>query len=251
MKTLLTLFLFLTLFAEGQDDLEYRPIPGWDQLTSKQQLEQLRFTTSAYRNQALQMILEEANKVAKELHLLEKLPITKTNLTAISIATPRYCQMYGALGNISTTNYTYYVSVDNKLSSVVRTHGDNELLQLLEKYRWPMWRVQTNAAYQLATQFLAQASVDVAKLNQNCKCVVYYPDEDGKFFTPNYSVVWTKGEVTGNHAKVEIFMPKKLLRDLSVNRSEYILRKPLEITNLVYLLSQTNAVAGTDAPASQ
>jgi len=38
---------------------------------------------------------------------------------------------------------------------------------------------------------------------------------------------------------------------MHVNKSEYILRKPLEIPNLDLLLSQTNAPAETNVPAKQ
>jgi hypothetical protein len=121
----------------------------------------------------------------------------------------------------------------------------------MQKYHKPMWQVNTNAAYQLATQFLASISMDVEGLNRDCQRTVYIcqPDEQNKYFVPNYYVVWSKKEIVGCVAKVEIFMPTKTLRDLTVNQGKYILRPPLEITNLDFLLSQTNAPATTNAPA--
>jgi hypothetical protein len=107
----------------------------------------------------------------------------------------------------------------------------------------PMWQINTNAAYQLATQLLASVSMDVDGLNRDCHCTVFVcqPDDQNKYFVPNYSVVWSKNESMGCMAKVEVFMPTKTLRDLMVKQSKYILRKPLEITNIDFLLSKTNA----------
>jgi hypothetical protein len=42
-------------------------------------------------------------------------------------------------------------------------------------------------------------------------------------------------------AIIELFEPTKTLCQMRVKESKYILRKPLEITNLDFLLSQTNA----------
>jgi hypothetical protein len=248
---LFCLILSLELYATAQVNLGYKPIPGWDQLTSKQRLEQLRFTTTAYRQEAFERILSEANCVAKALDLPESFPITKNDVEAFFISPPRYDQMYSQLGNITTRNYIYFVSVDNKFCEVIRTHYDDELQRLMQKYHKPIWQVNTNAAYQLATQFLASVSMDVDGLNRDCQRTVFIcqPDDQNKYFVPNYSVVWSKKEIIGCVAKVEIFIPTKTLRDLTVNQGKYILRKPLEITNLDFLLSQTNAPSGTNAPA--
>ena len=236
--------------ANGQDGIEYKPIKGWDGLTSEQQLQKLQFTTQAYRRQVFQLVLGEANKAASELKLKEHEPIKESDIVAAFASTPCFWQMYGALGNISTTNYTYYVSQNSKLSSVVRTHHDDELVEIIKKYRWPLWKVDTNAAYQLATQLLAKAHIDVKKLNRDCRCDITYPAFEQRYFTPNYTVFWTKDEATGCHAQVEVFMPTKTLRDLSINRSEYILTPPLVVSNLDFLLSQTNTVSSTNAPSS-
>jgi hypothetical protein len=249
-KILLIFLGFMSSSVFAQDGIEYKPIKGWDLLTSEQQLEKMRFTTPTYRRQVLQLVLGEANKAASELSLEESTPINQGDISAMFVSTPCFWQMYGALGNISTTNYTYFVSQNSKLSSIVRTHHDDELVQLVKKHHWPMWKVDTNAAYQLAVELLTKVHVDVAKLNRNCRCEIYYPHFERKYFTPNYSVVWTQGESSGCHAQVEVFMPTKTLRDLSVNRSEYILRPPLGVTNLDYLLSQTNTAVGTNAPGS-
>jgi len=103
-----------------------------------------------------------------------------------------------------------------------------------------------------ATQFLAAASMDVKALNRDCKLTIraFTPEgEHGSHFVPVYWVSW--GKDGKPIASVELFEPTKTIRQMHVNKSEYILRKPLEIPNLDLLLSQTNAPAETNVPAKQ
>jgi hypothetical protein len=155
---------------------------------------------------------------------------------------PRAAQGMKSIGNISTSNYTYYVSVDNKLSWLTRTHLKDEDDQLREQYLWPISQMNTNAAYQLATQWLAAASMDVKALNRDCRLSIraVTPDgEQGSHFVPVYFVSWGGGNGKPV-ASVELFEPTKTLRQLRVYKSEYILRTPLQITNPEFS-SQTNA----------
>jgi hypothetical protein len=64
---------------------------------------------------------------------------------------------------------------------------------------------------------------------------------NGKHFVPLYWVYWSerqKGERGG--ASVELCLATKTLLQMHVNKSDYILRQPLQIENLDFLLSQTN-----------
>ncbi len=112
--------------------------------------------------------------------------------------------------------------------------------------------MDTNAAYQSATQFLNAASMDVKALNRDCSLTIraFTPEgEQSAHFVPVYWVSWSKdGEPV---ASVELFEPTKTIRQMHVNRSEYILRQPLQITNLDFLLSQTNNLATTNSPANR
>ncbi len=56
---------------------------------SEQQRKNLFYTTSAYRLEALKLVLEEANKLARELNLAENLPIVQSNLVESYISPPR------------------------------------------------------------------------------------------------------------------------------------------------------------------
>jgi hypothetical protein len=210
-----------------------------------------KFTTKAYQDAAFKLVLEEANKAAVELNLPETLPITVTNLTEI------YISRYGRsrigikpIGNISTKDYCYCVSLDHKLSFVVGTHQDQDALKWIAKYEWPLSRIDTKTPYQLATQWLASLSMDVASLNRDCEVHVvpdpYWnnPKFRGRTFVPIYEVYWlspkNKAEHFGDIASVKLFLPTKTLVSLRVEDPKYILRPPIMFTNLAELLSDTN-----------
>jgi len=181
----------------------------------------------------------EANKAARELKLQETLPITRSNVVDVYISKPRMAQATGGIGSISTSNYTYSVSIGGKLSFVYIWRFDSDRLELEKNYQWPLSLIDTNAAFRLATQWLAAASMDVARLNRDCVISVWprITDRPG-YFVPVYRVAWAKQEEPV--ANVELFLPTKTLRDLRVNRLEYILRSGIEFTNLEELLSETN-----------
>lgn len=189
--------------------------------------------------------------MASELNLSETLPIMQTNLLAAYISPPRMAQGSKVIGNVTTSNYVYAPFFGSRFS-LVRTHLQDEYSQLQKQYLWPMSRMDTNAAYQSATQFLNAASMDVKALNRDCSLTIraFTPEgEQSAHFVPVYWVSWSKdGEPV---ASVELFEPTKTIRQMHVNRSEYILRQPLQITNLDFLLSQTNNLATTNSPANR
>jgi len=248
MRILICLFLTFVLCAHAQDNLNSTSKTNLSKLTSKQRFQQLVFTTPAYRNEALRLVIQEANNVAEELSLPEQLPIVKTNLIAAYIPSPRMAQrLGGALGNITTSNYTYYVSVGNKFSFLEQNNLEQGYDKLRSQYLWPVSRMNTNEAYQLATQWLAAASMDVKAITRDCDAHIdaFTPEgKNGKHFVPVYWVYWTSREAQarGTVAEVEFVEPNKTIRKLRVNRPEYILRPSLQITNLDYLLSQTNSL---------
>lgn len=228
------------------------------------------FTTPAYNNEALRLVIQEANRVAEELQLPGELPITKSNILQCFItpyAMVRHAD--GAIGNITTSNYTYCVSVDGKFSFLERCHHDGERAQWVSEYSQPVsyldpktgqqvfetntafQLLDTNAAYQLATQWLADVSMDVKGLNRDYTRYIHptliWGQRGELRFLPLYNVYWTKGpDGYGSQAFVELFLPTKTLVQLRVIDSKYILRKPLKFKNLDSLLSQTNASFQTE-----
>lgn len=210
-----------------------------------------KFTTKAYQKEAFKLVLQEANKAARELRLPEKLPITATDLFEVHISTYGFSRISTKpIGNVSTKDYCYYASIDHKLSYIEGTHQDQDGFRWRRQYKWPLSRIDTNTAYQSATQWLAAVHMDVAGLNRDCEVHVV-PDTDWnnpafheKTFVPIYEVYWLsrldKRAGYDGKALVRLFLPTKTLMTLRVEDPKYILRPPIVFTNLYDLLSDTN-----------
>lgn len=240
------MLLGMVLCVCAQNDAALQPGIG-PRMNARERLQRLTLVTPAYRKEALRLLIEEVNRVAKELQLPEKLPITESNLTASYLSPPNMAGRVPGFGNLSTSNYVYFVTVGNKFSFLERTHLAEEQEQLEKQFLWPISRMDTNAAYQVATQLLVAASIDVKALNRDCSAHILplIPDgEGGNRFVPIYTVYWMKRDQVGSIAEVEFVEPTKTILQMRVMKSEYILRKPLVITNLDFLLSQTNTPAG-------
>lgn len=193
------------------------------------------FTTELYQKAAFGLVLQEANKVAQELKLPEKLPITEADLTEVFISPFEYAYEEKSIGSVATKSYIYYISQGNKLSYLEGTHQNEDCRTFQSKYTLPISQVNTNEAYQLATQWLAAASMDVKTLNHDYPVIVevehdYIQSPPGKF-VPVYDVYWPKGKQNGSVASVRLFTPTKTLLQLRVEDPKYILRQPLVFTN--------------------
>jgi hypothetical protein len=215
------------------------------------------FTTPQYERAAAQLLLQEANGAAEQLRLPDEvLPITKSNVTELHVAPFGYSYIYKTIGVIGTSNYVYLVSKGDKLSGLGVAGYDQACLSL-EKISLSLEQMDTNAAYELATQWLTSVSMDVNGLNRDCKAhVAVSPYWNGlsrigqvpkKNFVPIYSVWWTSprndAEGYGDVAYVELFLPAKKLLQLSIDDPKYILRKPLVFTNLDSLFPGTGQVS--------
>jgi hypothetical protein len=244
LSVILTILSFVTS-VDGQSNANFRPVPHWMGGTSPQQGRFFFSGSPAYREEVSRLLLQEANRVARELNLPEKMPISGTNVIKVTIYPPRLAKNVQGIGNVVTSNYTYFVSVGYKFSALTRTHLQQEDNQLKSKYILPISQMDTNAAYQLATQFLSAASMDFAALNRDCKVhiSVAMAGQDEDHFVPLYFISWVEKGKEGrldNAASVELFLPTKSLRQLHVNKSEYILCRPLRITNPDFLSLPTN-----------
>jgi hypothetical protein len=220
----------------------------------------IMFTTPAYRDEAFRLVLQEANRVAKELSLPEKLPIEPSDLRDVYVSPFGFAYVEKKIGNVETANFSYAVSIDNKLSYLERTHLEQQCKNYQRQYIWPVGRVDTNLPYQLATQWLAAASMDVKGLSHDLHLIVKPDDEYIRLprgvFSPVYYVAWCKKwvPIPGVQfsqpsewepvALVRVFTPTRTLLQIRVEDGKYILREPLVITNLASLLSTTNSVAG-------
>jgi hypothetical protein len=215
----------------AEEEAVLRRLPDW------------RFTTKAYQEEALRMLLEEANSAARELGLKENLPILKNDLIEVHIGSPARI----ALGTISTTNYAYVAGVGRAFSSLVLRDRIGTFERARAKYTWPISRMDTNHAFQVATQLLASVRIDVAALNRECSIGVgasILEETDGRSFVPIYWVAWGKSGRTP--ASIEFLEPERSVRQIHIYEPRYILRKPAIIPNLAELLGQTNAPIHTN-----
>ena len=202
------------------------------------------FTTAAYRREALKQFLTEANSVASQLGLPENLPIMETNLIHAFISPFGYAYMNGHTGNITTSNYWYGFERGSKFNELTRADYENLGKWYVRKYSIPANLVDTNAAFQLATQWLANISVDVAGLDRDCLAKseispewIHFRKKAG--ITPIYVVSWMAKQRSIFHpgyiASVELFLPTKTLMALRITDEKYLLRKPLVRQNLELL----------------
>ena len=200
-----------------------RSLPDW------------KFTTKAYQEEALRLMLEEVNRVAPQLPLHEQLPITRTNLTGYHVGPPGLVR----LGWVSTTNYEYVF--DRQFCCLLRRDMLARFYEAKAQYSWPLSRMDTNKAFQVATQLMTAVSMDVAGLNRDCAVEITEPEREGflrKHFFPHYWVNWRKsGKAV---AYIEFIEPTKSILQLDVCDPTYVLRAPLRIPNLAVLLAQTN-----------
>jgi hypothetical protein len=198
------------------------------------------FTTGLYQKAALKLVLHEANSVAEELNLTNDIPVTESNLVEFHISPFGFAYAFRRIGFVATRNYSYYVSLGDKFSFLEGTHQLENCQRYLAGYTWPVSRIDTNAAYQLATQCLSAVHMDVKALNRDCHVATsvdtsYVQAPPGKF-VPIYWIAWIpkNGEST-SAAEVRLFLPTKTLLQLRVEDPKYILRHPLAFTNLAAL----------------
>ena len=208
----------------------------------------LFLTTEAYTKEARRLLLEEATQVATELSLPEELPLVE-DVVKFSIAPFGMAYIEKSVGSVESRHYHYMAHKGWRFSELLIANWSTVCANYVRNYRWQSDRLDTNAAYNLATQWLAAVSMDVAGLNRDCVMHAAPTTHWNRFrwntpftnatFTPIYSVYWIPRQSTNNQvaATVELFAPDKTLLDLRVVDPKYILRTPLQFTNLDELLA--------------
>lgn len=201
------------------------------------------FTTHAYQDEAFRLMNQEATRAAQALHLEEDLPLTSSNAGG-RISPFGMFFVQGMLGYVATTNYAYRFFKGGQLDHV-------EIGQLgeVQNYCWhqfvPENQLDTNAAYQLATQWLSAFSVDVKGLNRDCQLTLKSDPVFNKIgsgnapiqrvFSPVYDIWWKSTNNWEPAASVELYLPDKLLMLMGVDDPKYNRRPPLVFTNLAAL----------------
>jgi hypothetical protein len=216
---------------------------------------QLVATTEAYRDAALEVLLQDVNQMAGELELPERLPIRPSELLETRINTPFWADSAGAFGSVRTSNYYYFASVGNRLSWVDPDFGPDEIRRpaymeaLRKQYLLPKAQMDKNAAYGMATQWLAKAGMDVQGLERDAQQVDISAWEIGAKFVPLYLVRWRRLAVYrgddsppqfASLASIQFLMPERRVLQMRVNQPKYIKRKPLIVPERDRLLQQTD-----------
>ena len=203
---------------------------------------------SAYRSAALSSMAQEASWFAKQLKLSISLPLKAQEIDQnYYIRPPRT----GFGGVCRTTNYLFRFST--RLDEIINREKHEERFDL-----YPIWAktpslIDTNGAYQLATQWLETISVDVLALQKKYPLSFYqwfywgreagvpdvewnqHPPTTNMMMMPIYDVYW--GERGTPAVKITIFGPTKELLvfemyDISVSK-----RPPIVISNWQELLN--------------
>jgi hypothetical protein len=242
MRFLLGSVVLLTtvgFYCRGGDFAPEIPAP----LQTNATFQKLMFVPPTYRTEALRLIIDDANRTAQQLGLPEELPITETNMIGCYISPPRLARGAGTIGTVSTGHYLYAPFVARGFV-VVRRDLEQQEAQMRAEYLWPTNRMDKATAYDDAVEILRKGDIAVNALNDNCvaRVTTCIPEGQSNHFVPIYWVTWSEKHPgpLSQGASVELFEPTKMILQLQVTGSRYILRKPLEVTNADFILSQTN-----------
>jgi hypothetical protein len=204
-------------------------------------MRQMKFTTSAYKEAAIQAALHEANLVARELDLAEKLPIERSDIKNATVSPPYASDRFGWFATLHIGDYCFSAAASNKLSWVERDLSDSEerfyLAQLKSTRTLPKSELNTNAALTTARGWLSALAVDIGALERDfAPCVRVW--ELGNSFVPLYEIDWARVEdgVRILAAEVALVEPGDTLKRLVVYQPEYLSRQPLRVPDREDLL---------------
>jgi hypothetical protein len=223
-------------------------------------------TTAAYQTAALQLMVGQANLAAKQLDLKESLPIVVPADTNQSEVMP---PPMGIGGMILTSNYDFEFS-GGYLTGISKKDWLKKVsppvTNTLELANQPSL-LDTNNAYQLATQWLTKISMDVPKLERKFPPRIFQPasrprDTNGIFLAgvtnatsiPLYLIGWgdpLEGFLRTNRlgrplpprrpnaldaVYVQILGTTKELLSLHIRDTNFFTQPPLILTNAGELL---------------
>jgi len=195
----------------------------------------------AYKFVVITVLVAEANFCTERLSLPVNRPITENKLSYKFVTPPDILSLGGAGGRVDFGQYSFseghhphfFINKNDPFGDLSAAE-QNEMLSHKKSL------INTNEAYQLATNWLASVDVDVSKLEQTSKWEVRqrwcFGDNGAKILLPVFYVRW--GE--WNEAKVEISVDgrnKDLLELRMMNHGAFS-RHPTELVkNLDKLLA--------------
>lgn len=170
------------------------------------------YISLAYKYVMLTLMLAEVNHSVGKLEISNWQPITFTQVENYNISPPRM----RAGGSLDTTNGMFGFG-ENKLQFMQWPEPNSDLPLRARQMYWAKLEslVDTNGAYQLATNWLAKLEVDVAALEKKHPVSVlqqfFYPGGDVKqqpVLLPRFEVRWGKNKSLPA-VWVSIFGPNK------------------------------------------
>ncbi len=224
----------------------------------------------AYRTVAAQMLLEEANFLAEQLKLPMPRPIqptdayiwvvppwySKADSTNLSLSKPdriRSATFY-ADGVVMTEKFEFSLGGPQNRRYVHRSKikDEDSILDLFPELARTPSLIDTNGAYQLATQWLAAVGVDLPELERKHRWSVFQhffwgnpedlpkdkwtynpPKTTKKTMLPIFDVKW--GDDSTPVVQVTVLGTTKELLDLRIEGGSFLKRPPLIITNAIEL----------------
>lgn len=202
------------------------------------------YISLAYKYVMLTLMLAEVNQSVGKLEIPNWQPITFAQVETYNISAPRI----RAGGSLDTTNGVFGFG-ENKLQFMQWPEPNSDLPLRERQMRWAKMEslIDTNGAYQLATNWLIKLDVDVAALEKKHPVSVlqqfFYPSGNINLppaLLPRFEVRWGKNPSLPA-VWVSVFGPTKTPLFIRQEEGSFILRplvvKPEAIENL---LSITN-----------
>lgn len=191
----------------------------------------------AYKAAVIRLMLPEVSFVSEQLNLPTPHPIEMRDVQKTVVGPP----MFGFVGAVQTTNYFFSFSDDGKLYAIF-----NDIKPVGRFDLYPEWAktpslVNSNGAYQLATQWLAAINVDVVtlekKYNHQIEQSFFWnpPGSTNKTMLPIYSVTWGTNYPKNYPAQVILLGTTKELMELRLSESSLSRRPALVVTNAIEL----------------
>lgn len=185
----------------------------------------------AYLLVALCYLLPKVEKCSRDLGLACPVPLTRTNLTSIYLLGGRW------EGLITTTNYAFTFANDGGISGISRL---NKPKVAIRDFQANLARLNSEldseGAYQLATQWLATLNVNLAELSRRYTYRIVQPELDEaqiprehgakrrtSRLVPDFTMEWKEIHPSGQDARwphivsVEVLGPGRVLERLSID----------------------------------
>ncbi len=212
---------------------------------------QFLHTTASYQTAVFQLMVGEANLAAKQLDLSDSRPLViNQNTNEWNVSPPPM----GIGGSVLTSNYIFEFQ-KGQLAWVKKTDWFQKVtppITNLVELASRRSLLDSNSAYQLATQWLSRLSVDVNGLERRFPPNVFQvparriasdgsnlPGVSNNIATPLFKISWGDRKPPMdmmNPVRVEILGTTKELLDLSIRDASLFKRPPIAVTNIAELL---------------